>query len=83
MRLRLWWNDNHGSILSDQPLLRASTVLRYSERMSNNKHKDLQYIVVNKVQQQAELLIGVLKKHITVQQKLFEQQTNITTVLSP
>lgn len=45
--------------------------------MSNNKHKD-----VNKVQQ-AELLIRVLKKHITVQQKLFEHQTNITTVLSP
>lgn len=50
--------------------------------MSNNKHKDVQCIVVNKVQQQAEFLIRVLKKHITVQQKLFEQ-TNITTVLSP
>lgn len=51
--------------------------------MSNNKHKDVQCIVVNKVQQQAELLIRVLKKHITVQEKLFEQQTYITTVLSP
>lgn len=39
--------------------------------MSNNKHKDL---IVNKVQQQSELRIKVLKKNITVRQKLFEQE---------
>lgn len=39
--------------------------------MSNNKHKDL---ILNKVQLQSELRIKVLKKNITVRQKLFEQE---------